>query len=96
MTTSDDVIGTIGKHPLTAAMTIYGPYMFSVVALLTIWFSIVAPELKTRAVNYEQHREIVDAMREVTHQQREISRALESTTKTLDHILKRAGNGNGT
>jgi hypothetical protein len=38
MTTSDDVIGTIGKHPLTAAMTIYGPYMFSVVALLTIWF----------------------------------------------------------
>jgi hypothetical protein len=47
-------------------------------------------------VNYEQHREIVDAMREVTHQQREISRALESTTKTLDHILKRAGGGNGT
>jgi hypothetical protein len=30
-------------------------------------------------------------MRGVTSQQREISRALESTTKTLDVILKRAG-----
>jgi hypothetical protein len=91
VTTSDDIIETVGKHPLTAAMTIYGPYMFSIVSLLIIWFSIVAPELKVRAVNYDQHREIVEAMREVTNQQREISRALESTTKTLDHILKRAG-----
>ena len=93
MSTSDDIIGTVGKHPLTAAMTIYGPYMFSIVSLLTIWFSIVAPELKARAVNYDQHREIVEAMREVTSQQREISRALENTTKTLDHILRRAGDG---
>ena len=93
MSTSDDIIGTVGKHPLTAAMTIYGPYLFSIVSLLTIWFSIVAPELKARAVNYDQHREIVEAMREVTSQQREISRALENTTKTLDHILRRAGDG---
>jgi hypothetical protein len=80
----------VPSHPIMIAVALYGPYMFSIASLLIIWFSIVAPELKSRAVNYDQHREIVEAMREVTSQQREISRALESTTKTLDAILKQA------
>ena len=71
------------KTQITNIGQLYGPYAFGVVALLTIWFSIVKPELSTRQIDYENQAELVSQLREIHRSQADTSKALESVAESL-------------
>ena len=72
-----------GKLNLTSIGTLYGPYAFGVIALLTIWFSIVKPELDRNRLDYESYRELVTQLEQIYHSQAQIARSLEQTAETM-------------
>ena len=70
--------------------TVYGPYIFGVLSLLVVWFSIVEPQLSRQAVDYEKNEKLVETMRSVAATMEGVSRSLERTATTLDAVVTRA------
>lgn len=82
------------KTPMMYA-TIYGPYAFGVASLLIIWFSIVKPELNSRAINFQAQIEVLQTLSERDKVQQDIADSMEKTSQTLTltaQILERAVN----
>ena len=62
---------------------LYGPYAFGVIALLTIWFSIVKPELNTNRLDYDAHRELINQLGEMYNSQSQIAKTMERTAEVM-------------
>lgn len=84
----------LSKHPVELIMTAYGPYAFGVVSLLTIWFLIVAPELRNRQVDFhkqmeilQQQKELAETMRATAATMQITATSLEATTRFLDGVV---------
>ena len=61
----------------------YGPYAFGVLSLLIVWFSIVKPELNSRALDFASQMEIVEAQRNNIDGMRSIASTMESTADSI-------------
>jgi hypothetical protein len=86
---SEEMADVVRRHPLMMIMHFYGPYAFSFILLIALWTTIVGPLLEKNQLNVQAQQEVVDSMRIVTSQQQEVSRALEKTVATLEHLLTR-------
>ncbi len=78
---------------LEIAMRSYGPYAFGVVSLLLIWFTIVAPELDSRKLDYEQQTEIVNQQRQIAETMKTTAITMQTTATMMDattQVLGRA------
>lgn len=62
----------------------YGPYAFGVAALLIIWFSIVAPELRSNRIDFAKNSELVYQMKEISDTMHRTAQAMERTVARLD------------
>jgi len=88
---NDSTIADIGTASFTAkVMLVYGPYAFSMVSLLMIWFSIVNPTLDRQKLDFTRNELILDKIREVQISQLEASRSIERAALLLESIIKRA------
>jgi len=67
----------------------YGPYAFSLVSLILLWFSIVAPVLEKQAIDYQRNELMLEKVRSLGSDQLESSRAIERSVIVLDSIVKR-------
>lgn len=72
------------NNPLQTLMTLYGPYAFGLVSLLTVWFSIVAPELAKREVDYKAQAEIIQSLAERDIAQQRIADSMAQTASTME------------
>lgn len=75
--------GEVGKHPYVILFQLYGPYVLSLVILLSIWAFIVSPQLDQRLVDYQQTQILVDKIREISLQQSASTLSTEKTAETL-------------
>lgn len=66
---------------------VYGPYAFGVISLLLIWFTIVKPELQTRALDFNTHHELLDSQAQICGSLEKTSRTMEVTATVLERIL---------
>ena len=71
----------------------YGPFSFSIVALLCIWLFIVRPELERRAINFDRQQQVVDVMIDITQTQEKTAESLKTTAQILERLLERADRG---
>lgn len=82
------------KNMATTLATLYGPYAFGVVSLLTIWFAIVKPELDSRKIDFKAHTEVLQSLGEQTRVQKETARTMEAAATTLERIIARMDKSN--
>ena len=78
------------KHPLELVLTAYGPYAFGVVSLLTIWFLIVAPELRNRQMDFSKQMEVIQQQKELAETMRATASTMQITASSLEvtvHVL---------
>ncbi len=79
-------------NPVGTYMQLFGPYGFGLVSLLLIWFSIVRPELESNKISFESQGKIIMSLTEHNLNQRELVKAMDKTTQTLNitaQILER-------
>lgn len=81
---------------LQRAMELYGPYLFGVVALLIIWFSVVVPEMNRRDTFAEKYLEAsrqlastASSIHETARAQAELARAQAQAADRLERMLQR-------
>ena len=79
-----DPAGLISK-----VMLVYGPYAFSMIALLLIWFAIVNPTLERQKVDFTRNELILDKVREVQATQLEASRSIERAALILETLIRK-------
>ncbi len=80
---------TIFGRPVELFVQVYGPYTFSIVALLIIWYAIVSPHMEQQAIDYRRNEAMVEALRQITITQEQSHRSLERTVEALDNIVER-------
>jgi len=85
---------TGSQNPIELILTAYGPYAFGVVSLLTIWFVIVAPELRNRQMDFskqmeilQQQKDLAETMRATASTMQITAASLEATTTVLDGMV---------
>lgn len=78
-TAVQSLFGTIGSQ--------YGPYAFGVLSLLLIWFTIVKPELDTRAIDLRSHAELVKAQHEVVSAMNSTAQTMSATAIVLERTV---------
>lgn len=71
-------------HPLELVLSAYGPYAFGVTSLLLIWFTIVAPELKSRQLDYDKHTEIVTQQKAMAETMKMTAITMQTTATTME------------
>ena len=84
MTTTSKKTNVDISHPLELVLSAYGPYAFGVTSLLIIWFTIVAPELKSRQLDYDKHAEIVSQQKAMAETMKMTAITMQSTANTME------------
>lgn len=69
--------------------TTYGPYAFGVISLMAVWFFIVGPELKSRAIDLKTHQQIMDQQRDQCVTLERTSGNLKETSTIQERIVDR-------
>lgn len=81
--TDEEKKGVTG-HPIELLLSAYGPYAFGVTSLLLIWFTIVAPELKSRQLDYDKHTEIVSQQKAMAETMKMTAITMQTTATTME------------
>lgn len=74
----------VTKHPVELLFSAYGPYAFGVTSLMLIWFTIVAPELRNRQLDYDKHAEIVSQQRAMAETMKMTAATMAKTATTME------------
>ena len=75
---------SVSKHPIEIMLTAYGPYAFGVTSLMLICFTIVAPELRNRQLDYDKHAEIVTQQRAMAETMKMTAATMAKTATTME------------
>ena len=68
---------------LTLVSERYGPQAFGLVAVLTIWYVIMQPQLDSKMTEQETQTQVLNDLRDITRSQEETSRTLERVAQAL-------------
>lgn len=86
---NDDEDAMPGSTLLSKVLVIYGPYAFSLVSILILWYGMVNPILDRQQINWQKVDLLTDKVREIATTQLESARAIERSALILDATLKR-------
>lgn len=81
-------VAGLSKTLVEMAVTAYGPYAFGVASLLLIWFTIVAPELDSRRIDYDRQEAIVTQQQQVAETMRSTALTMQATATVMDTTAK--------
>lgn len=65
----------------------YGPYAFGMLSLLLIWYTIVAPQLEERRMDWDHQHKCLEQMRDIQADQKQISKSLQDTATVLERVV---------
>ena len=79
-----EVDSQMTKNPIELLLSAYGPYAFGVTSLMVIWFTIVAPELRNRQLDYDKHAEIVSQQKAMAETMKMTAATMAKTATTME------------
>ena len=80
---------TDGGSLLAKLLVPFGPYAFSLINVLLIWYAIMNPILDKQKVDFQRHETILDKQREVLMILSQCAQMNERTSLTLLEVAKR-------